>query len=48
MCGIAGFFGNREVSENLIFNTLEKMKNRGPDSQNFKTCNLSNNYFFLV
>ncbi len=48
MCGIAGFFGNREVSENLIFNTLEKMKNRGPDSQNFKTCNLSNNYFLTL
>ncbi len=35
MCGIAGYFGNSDISKFKIKKTLEIMKNRGPDSQNY-------------
>ena len=35
MCGIAGFFGNRKIDNNIINETLVSMKNRGPDFSNF-------------
>ena len=35
MCGIAGYIGTNVISQNKINNCLDKMKRRGPDSQNF-------------
>ena len=36
MCGIAGFFCRSNIPENRINQTLELMKNRGPDHQDAK------------
>ena len=49
MCGIAGFIGSEKISKSKIFNTLELMKNRGPDNQSYKqiTINHDNNVTFL-
>ena len=35
MCGIAGYFGNKDISKFKIKKTLDMMKNRGPDYQNY-------------
>ncbi len=37
MCGIAGYFGKKSISENVIVSTLAFMKQRGPDVQQYKT-----------
>ena len=40
MCGISGYLGkNYKKIEKNIFNTLQLMKRRGPDSQNFYNKN---------
>ena len=31
MCGIAGFFGRKQLEQNILNRTLKLMKNRGPD-----------------
>ena len=36
MCGIAGFIGRRVIEETRIEETLDVMKNRGPDAQRFE------------
>ncbi len=36
MCGIAGYLGRKKISKKLIYKTLNLMKNRGPDNQNYK------------
>lgn len=36
MCGIAGFIGKRSVERARILLTLEKMRNRGPDHQDYR------------
>ncbi len=36
MCGIAGFYCKNQVSETRIHKTLNLMKNRGPDNQDFR------------
>ena len=35
MCGIAGYFGNKEISEYKIKNTLSSIYHRGPDSNGY-------------
>ncbi|MDP7196590.1 MAG: asparagine synthase (glutamine-hydrolyzing), partial [SAR202 cluster bacterium] len=35
MCGIAGFIGKRSIDINTINSSLESMKNRGPDHQDW-------------
>jgi len=35
MCGISGFFGNKNISKKNIDLTLNLMKNRGPDKQDY-------------
>jgi len=35
MCGISGSFGKCKLEKNIIYKTLDLMKNRGPDNQNF-------------
>jgi len=36
MCGIAGYIGKRKINELIIRQTLDVMKNRGPDHQGHK------------
>jgi len=36
MCGIAGFFGDRDIDESVVQRTLDLMKRRGPDHQDWK------------
>ena len=48
MCGIAGYIGFNEISKKTILNTLELMKNRGPDSQNFKKYQHNNFNVYLL
>lgn len=36
MCGIAGYFGNRRLSDDVVEKTLASMNNRGPDSKGYK------------
>ena len=33
MCGIAGYIGKKQIDNQTIINTLNLMKNRGPDHQ---------------
>ena len=49
MCGIAGYFGKKNISEQIIKNTLGIMKNRGPDFSNYLQFNFKNklNLYFL-
>ena len=36
MCGIAGYFCKKQVGDSQIHKTLNLMKNRGPDNQDFR------------
>lgn len=48
MCGIAGHIGVKNLTETKIRNTLDLMKNRGPDKQSFAKTNINNvNFSFL-
>ena len=42
MCGIAGYCGRQKIGQNIIDRTLNLMKRRGPDSQDFKHIPLQN------
>ena len=48
MCGISGHFGKQKIKENLIHRTLNLMKERGPDSQNFWQHNNNNSHITLL
>lgn len=48
MCGIAGYFGKHPPSETQIRTTLELMKNRGPDHQDFAAFSLGENHIRLL
>lgn len=48
MCGIAGYIGKKRVDETNVRNTLELMKNRGPDSRNFKSLESGSNQVVLL
>ena len=48
MCGIAGYFGKKDISTDVIKSTLSIMSNRGPDSQNFKKFYSEQNNAFLL
>ncbi len=48
MCGIAGYSGKKKISKDLIINTLNLMKKRGPDSQNFFFKKNKSNFTFLL
>ena len=47
MCGIAGYFGPRNLSDKIISKTLSLMKNRGPDSKGFYKLNFRNKSLYL-
>ena len=49
MCGIAGYFGNKNFDSNTIQKTLSILLRRGPDDQNYKKYEINeskNLYFF--
>jgi len=49
MCGISGFIGKEKISKETIKHSLNLMKNRGPDFQDYKEIKVSNsiNLYFL-
>ena len=47
MCGIAGYFGPRSLSDKVISSTLDLMYNRGPDSKNFYKLNIRDKSLYL-
>ena len=47
MCGIAGCIVDRRFNSNEITETLELMKNRGPDFQGFEEINIGNKFVYL-
>ena len=49
MCGIAGYFGNKNFDSNTIQKTLSILLRRGPDDQNYNKYEINeskNLYFF--
>ena len=47
MCGIAGYFGKRQISNNKIKKCLKSLIQRGPDFQKKFKINYKNNKIFL-
>jgi asparagine synthetase B (glutamine-hydrolysing) len=49
MCGISGFIGKEKISKETINYSLNLMKNRGPDFQDYKEIEVNNsiNLYFL-
>jgi len=47
MCGIAGYFCKAQVRDSLIHKTLNIMKNRGPDNQDFRLFRTSGKERFV-
>ena len=39
MCGILGYIGSRSLNKSLISNSLNLMKNKGPDNQSYQKLN---------
>ena len=48
MCGISGFIGKKELSKETISETLNLMKNRGPDNSDFKKFKCKNIFVYLL
>lgn len=48
MCGIAGFFGKKFIPKDRIVKTLSRMKERGPDSQNYFSKSYTNKSFVCL
>ena len=48
MCGIAGYIGKKEMSRKNIFETLNLMKNRGPDFQSQSSFSHNNSNISLL
>ena len=46
MCGIAGYFGTKNISISKIKKTLNLMKNRGPDFQGYYRKKIKKKIFF--
>lgn len=48
MCGIAGYIGKKMIEQSIVHQTLNLMKNRGPDHQDYKhiVLNCINIYLF--
>jgi asparagine synthase (glutamine-hydrolysing) len=47
MCGIAGYIGKRVLEDEIIYQTLNLMKKRGPDSQKFEYHQINNTNYYL-
>ena len=56
MCGIAGYFGSNQLDPKRIHTSLDLMRRRGPDDQNYKTwqtrdgrsCNLLHSRLSII
>ena len=48
MCGIAGYIGKKQVDNNAVNNTLDLMKNRGPDHQDWCYFNSNETNVYLL
>ncbi|MGE5417648.1 MAG: asparagine synthase (glutamine-hydrolyzing) [Acidobacteriota bacterium] len=48
MCGIAGFIGKKILDEETIAQTLNLMKNRGPDNQDYYFNGVGSNQVYLL
>ena len=48
MCGISGYYGYERIAPGVLKNTLELMKNRGPDYSAFIKRNNSNKILYLL
>ncbi len=48
MCGIAGYIGKDPINKQKIINTLELMKNRGPDHRDYKFFKKNNTHIYLL
>ena len=48
MCGLAGYIGKKKISEKIIKSTLRLMKQRGPDSQNYRIRKIANRNCLLL
>jgi len=48
MCGIAGYIGKHKISQSKIARTIDSMKNRGPDHQNWKSFQKGSTHIYLL
>lgn len=48
MCGIAGYIGKEMIDEQRILHTLEIMKNRGPDNQEYRIMRQGDTFIILL
>ena len=48
MCGILGYFGPQVFSEQKIRSTLQIMRNRGPNSQNFLKATVNEDFLYFL
>ena len=48
MCGIAGYFGSREIEKSKIIKTLDLMKFRGPDNREVKKIKISQKILYFL
>ena len=48
MCGISGFFGNKVLDKNILYQTLSLMSSRGPDNQEIKQIKLSHKKLYFL
>ena len=48
MCGIAGFIGYKKISKSYLIETLNLMKNRGPDAQSYREYNYKDFNVYLL
>ena len=47
MCGILGYIGSRSLNKSLISNSLNLMKNRGPDNQSYQKLRIFGKVFIF-
>ena len=48
MCGISGYLGQSNLSQNILKKTLKLMRFRGPDFQNYNTYNIKKNFLHFL
>ena len=48
MCGISGYIGSKKLSNKIISQTLNVMKNRGPDHQGYTRMRFGTNFIYLL
>jgi asparagine synthetase B (glutamine-hydrolysing) len=48
MCGIAGYIGKKRIEGPVIRQTLDLMKNRGPDHQDYRHIEQNGTLIYLL